>query len=85
MRDLVKNKESLIEYKDIFNVVEDMLVYLEKGDKDEHVANQHIVEMLQFFRSYAVKVWKGVNFSNCECRNINKILIQHCVRHYKLR
>ena len=52
-----------------------MLVYLEKGDEDEHVANQHVVRMLQLFRGYAVKVQKGVNFSDCKHRNINKILI----------
>ena len=75
LQNLLKNRDLSIDCNNIFDMVEDVLVYLERGEGGEYSSNQYMVGMSQLFRGYAVKVWKGVNFSDCECRNMNKILI----------
>ena len=59
-------------------------MYLENGDEEEYATNQLVVGMSYFFRGFITKVWKGVNFSSENYRQLNKIVIRHCVQYYKL-
>ena len=40
--------------------------------------------MSSLFRGHVSKAWKRVNFNFDKYRQVNKILIQHCVKHYEL-
>ena len=82
--ELRTKKLPLVEVKDAFVMTEDILVYLEKWEDDEYITNQHIIGMRYLFRGFLIKVWKGVNLSDNKCRQENRILMQHCVRCYRL-
>ena len=42
-KDLLKLKESQVEASKIFNMVEDVMIYLENGDKEEHKTSQKCI------------------------------------------
>ena len=84
LEDLLNNRPLLVEHNKTFNIMEDILDYLEKKCEEEYVANQHMLRMCYLFRGFAVKVQKGVNFNEYKHRHANKILIHHCVKYYKL-
>ena len=79
IEDLLKNKPAEVESEETFDMGEDILVYLEKGDEDEHMTNQHVIGMSSLFRGFATNVWKGVNFASRNYRQLNEILMRHCV------
>ena len=83
LQELFKNRESTVTHEEIFDIIEDILVYLDKEDEENYTTNQHMIGMHQLFRGYMVKVWKGVNFSDDKYKVMNKILIRHCVKYYK--
>jgi len=83
LKELFKNREPTVTYEEIFDMVEDILVYLDKEDEENYTTSQHMVGMDQLFRGYVVKVWKGANFSDGKYKEMNKILIRHCVKYYK--
>ena len=82
--ELMKKKPTNIEYEELFDMVEDILIYLEDGDKNKYVTNQHMIGIRFLFRRYIVKAWKGVNFLVSTYRNLNRIVVRHCVIYYEL-
>ena len=45
LKDLLKNRLPVVEYKEIFDMMEDILVCLEKGNEDECTTNQHMIDL----------------------------------------
>ena len=80
----MKKKPTNVEYEELFDMVEDILIYLEDGDKDKYITNQYMIRMRLLFRGYIVKAWKGVNFLVSTYRKLNRIVVRHCVMYYKL-
>ena len=64
--------------EDLFDLIEDALAHLEDRDEEEYTTNQHVVGMRYLFRCFIVKTWKGVNFTDTTCRNLNKIVVHYC-------
>ena len=56
LKDVLANKLPGVQWKDIFNVIEDVLVYLEKGDEEDCTINQHMIRICYLFRKFPVKV-----------------------------
>ena len=83
MQDLITNKPPKLECDDVFDIIEGMLVYLEKSDKDKHDTNQYFIGMKYLFQGFPVKVWKGTNFAEGEYKKMNKIFARHCINYYK--
>ena len=83
MKDLIAKKPINLEYDDVFDMIEDILVYLDKGDEEEYITNQHLIGMKFLFRGFSIKVWKGTNFAEGKYKYVNKILVKHCVQFYK--
>ena len=63
--------------------MEDILRYLDREEIEEYETNQEMIGIVSLFRGYAVKVWKGIDFSSRKYHCLNKILIEHCVLYYK--
>ena len=84
LKDSSNNRKSRIEYEEIFDIIEDILMHLEKGDKKEYVTNQHLRGMHYLLRGHLIKVQKGSNFSDKKHRHVNRILAQCCVHYFKL-
>ena len=56
LADLMKSKPKNIQYEELFDIVEDILMYMEVGDEEEYTTNQHIIGMRSLFRDYIVKI-----------------------------
>ena len=56
LKDLVTKKLLIVECKDIFDMIEDILVYLEKGNGEVCVTNQYMIGMHYLFRGFSAKV-----------------------------
>ena len=54
----MKNKRDSVEYEEIFDMIEGILIYLAKGDKDECTTNQCLIGMRCLFRGHPLKVWR---------------------------
>jgi len=80
---LLKNKEEYISHNVIFNMIEDIMVYLENGDPDEYETTQHYIGMDAIFRGFIVRDWKEANFQCNKYRIVNKIVITHSVQFYR--
>ena len=83
VNDLMKEKPEQCPYNDLFDLTEDILIYLENGEEEEYTTNQQMIGMRYLFRGFIVKTWKGVNFTEKKYRNLNKIVMHHCVIYYK--
>ena len=55
LAELMKKKPTNVEYKELFDIVEDILIYLEDEDEDKYVINQYMIGMRFLFRGYIVK------------------------------
>ena len=87
LAELIKEKSPLMETDEILDMIEDMLIYLDKDDEEDYETNQHLIGMSNLFRGFIIKVWKDVNLNSYDsekCKKVNKIVIRHCVMHYKL-
>ena len=80
---LLKCKEQDVMVNDIFDMIEDILRFLEKEEVEEYDTNQIMVGMRSLFRGYVVKVWKGSDFSIRKYHHLNKILAKHCMNYCK--
>ena len=83
LSDLMKNKSQEVSYNDVFDMMEDILRYLDGEEIEEYETNQEMIGIVSLFRGYAVKVQKDVDFSSRKYHCLNKILIEHCVSYYK--
>ena len=54
-QELMKKKLSQICYEELFYLTKDILIYLEQGHEDKHVAHQHLIEMRCLFCGFIVK------------------------------
>jgi len=81
--EMIKAKLTNVCVNDIFDMIEDILQYLENDDSDEYETSQELIEMRDLFRGYIVKVCKGVDFSYEKYHSLNKILVRCCVQFYK--
>ena len=52
---LLKDKEDYVRSNEIFNMLEDIIVYLENGDPEEYETRQYFVGMNMIFRGFIVK------------------------------
>ena len=86
MKDLIKEiiKEALknTRIEEIFEMIEDILKYLENDEQDEYETNQGIIGLHHLFRGYIVKVQTGSDFSSTRFKKLNKILIKYCIIYY---
>ena len=71
-----------INVKDILSIIEDILQYLYDDESDEYETNQGFLEIQHLFLGFAVKIWKGGDFSDDKYYVMNKILIKHYVMYY---
>ena len=55
LEDLLKNRLPVVECVEIFDIMEDILVCLEKGNEDKCTTNQHMIGMSSLFRGFATK------------------------------
>ena len=56
LAELLKKRSPLVEIEEIFDMLEDILVYLDKEDEEEYETNQHMIGMSNLFRGFIVKV-----------------------------
>ena len=68
--------------KEIFEIIEDILRYLENDESNDYETNQGIIGLQHLFRGYAVKVWTDLDFNFSRFNRLNKILIKYCVVYY---
>ena len=55
LADLMKSKPRNILHEELFNIVKDILIYIEAGDEEEHTIDQCMIGMRFLFRGYIVK------------------------------
>ena len=82
MTDMIKINQNDVSPDEIFAMMENILIFIEGGNEEEYETNQHMVGMINLFRGFTVKVWKGVNFNQDKYRTLNKILTKHCIMYY---
>ena len=56
MKELIKEKLEDMQVEVIFQMIKDILRYLENDDSEEYEINQEIIGMQNLFRGYVVKV-----------------------------
>ena len=83
LHDLINKRPNQCTYEDLFDMIEDILIYFNDEDEEEYTTNQHMVGMKYLFRGFIVKTWKGVNLSTNMYKILNKIVVYHCVMYYK--
>ena len=52
LTELIKNRLVEIDYRELFDIRVDMLIYLETGNEEEHATNQHMIGMRYLFRGH---------------------------------
>jgi len=52
---LLKDKEDYVSSNEIFDMLEDIMVYLENGDSEEYKTTQHFIGMNAIFRGFIIK------------------------------
>ena len=82
LKEIIENKDREVEIEEIFEMIKDILRYLDDKEEEEYKTNQVIIGMQQLFRGYVIKVWKGVNFNQEKYHSLNKILEKHCILYY---
>ena len=75
IKEMIKNRPSSANINNVFSVIKGMLRYIENNESEEYEVNQGMLGMQELFREYAVKVWKGVDFSKDDYKGLNKILV----------
>lgn len=80
--EMIKAKPTNVCVNDIFDMIEDILQYLENDNSVEHEMSQELIGIRDLFRGFVVKVWKGVDFSYEKYHSLNKILVRHCIQFY---
>ena len=66
VKELLAVKQNKVSVNEIFDMLEDILNFMEDDDIDEYETNQHMVGMNELFRGHAVKVWKRRRFQSIE-------------------
>ena len=61
----------------MFDMVEDIMIYLESEDKDECEISQQCIGIGWLFRDFMVKDQKGADFQCNKHRMLSKILVHH--------
>ena len=56
MKELLAVKQNKVSVNEIFDMLEDILNFMEDDDIDEYETNQHMVGMRELFRGHVVKV-----------------------------
>jgi len=79
---MIENQGREVDINEIFEMIKDILRYLENKEDEEYETNQALMEMQHLFRGYAIKVWKGSNFNQIKYHSLNKILVKYCVLYY---
>ena len=79
----MKKRPNQCIYEDLFDMIEDILIYFDDEDEEEYTTNQHMVGMKYLFRGFIVKTWKGANLSTNMYKILNKIVVYHCIMYYK--
>ena len=79
MKEIVKEVPKDISINEIFEMIEDILRYLENDESGEYETNQGIIGLQYLFRAYIVKVLIGLDFSSTRFKKLNKILIKYCI------
>jgi len=82
-KELLSVKQNEVSANEIFDMLEDILNFMEENDEDDYETNQNMVGMTSLFRGHVVKVWKGVNFNQTKYKALNKILSKHCILYYQ--
>ena len=81
--ELIAVKQNKVSVNEIFDMLGDILNYMEDDDENDYETNQQMVGMRSVFRGHVVKVWKGINFSQTKYKALNKILSKHCILYYQ--
>ena len=82
-KEMLKVKEIRIEANTIFDMVEDIMVYLEGRDEDKCEMSQQHIGVDQLFRGFVAKDWKGADFHCEKYRMLNRILACYSVCYCK--
>ena len=53
---LMKNKPVDADYKELFDIIEGIPIYLESGNKTECVTNKHLIRIRYLFRGHTIKL-----------------------------
>ena len=82
-KEMMKANKGQIETREILDMIEDILVYLENGDPEEYETSQQYIGIDQLFQGFVVRDWKGSDFLCNKYGVLNKILVYHSVIFYK--
>jgi len=82
-KELLAVRQEKVSVNEIFDMLEDILNFLEDDDENEYETNQPMIGMKELFRGHVVKVWKGVDFSQSNYKILNKIVSKHCILYYQ--
>ena len=79
---MIASKDQKVIVNKIFEMMEDILRYLEDEEDEDYETNQVLIGMQHLFRRYVIKAWKGSNFNHTKYYSLNKILVKHYVLYY---
>ena len=80
---MLKERPEEVDRMDIFDMIEDILKYLEEEEEEEYDTTQEFIGFKHLFQGIVIRDWKGTDLRCRKYRKLNKILVKHCVMFYK--
>ena len=81
--EMLKERPKEVDRIDIFDIIEDILKYLDEDEEGDFETSQEFIGFKYLFRGIVMRDWKGSNLRCRKYRKLNKILVKHCALFYK--
>jgi len=81
--EMLRNKPREVNLMDIFDMIKDILKYLNEDEDGEYETSQEFTGFKYLFRGIVMRDWKGANLEYRKYRKLNKILVWKCMWFYK--